>query len=240
MHAIGIASQFYLFLLLVFLPFMAIRSARIFNAPARADGAPRKRPVPSRIEIYVNTSFMLILLFVLTWFMARIFPFGIFASPNIGAREVLAGLAALALMIALIPVSRLIRSAEELRAAPINRMMPQGSRETAVYSIMSVIAGISEEAAYRGVLTQLLIYTLDNVWLAMFISATAFAIVHGIQGWKSAIIVFLVACLMHALVWYTGTLVIAMFVHAIYDLAVPTLRRKISLGLPKGLERSAG
>jgi membrane protease YdiL (CAAX protease family) len=240
MHAIGLSSQVYLFFLLVFLPFMAIRSARVFNAPAPADGAPRTRPIPSRTAIFANTTVMLVLLFVLAWFTARSLGYPIFAYQTIGARELLAGLVALGVMIALIPVSRMIRSAEELRNAPINRMMPQGPRETAIYSLMSVIAGISEETAYRGVLTQILWYMLGSPWPAMFIAAVAFAVVHGSQGWKSAIVVFVIACLMHALVWYTGTLVIAMFVHAIYDLSVPTLRHKISLGLPKDLERIAG
>jgi membrane protease YdiL (CAAX protease family) len=226
--------------MLVLLPFVAIRSARMFNAPAPEDGTPRKRPIPSRATIFANTSAMLILLFGTAWLTAGTFDYHIFATPQLGAREVLAGLGALAVMIALIPVSRLMRSAEELRTAPVNRMMPQNPRERAIYSVMSVIAGISEEAAYRGVLTQVLWYMLGSPWPAMFIAAVAFAVVHGIQGWKSAIVVFVIACLMHALVWYTGTLVIAMLVHAIYDLSVPTLRRKISLGLPKDLERSAG
>jgi hypothetical protein len=241
MHAINFASQFYLFFLLVILPFAAIRGARRFNAPAPADGAPRKRPIPTRTMMFANTSVMLTVLFALAWFTARSFGgFQIFAVPQLGAREALAGIAALAIIVGLMPVSRLMRTADELRNAPVNRMMPQGSRETAIYSLMSVIAGISEEAVYRGVLMQVLWYMLGNPWLAVFIAATAFAVVHGIQGWKSALLVFVIACLMHALVWFTGTLVIAMAVHAIYDLAVPTLRRKISLGLPKGLERNAG
>jgi membrane protease YdiL (CAAX protease family) len=240
LHAIGFASLFYLFFLLVVLPFAAIRSARAFNAPAPADDAPRARPIPSRATIFANTSLMLTVLFVLAWFTARTFGYQIFALPSLGARELLAGVVARAIMVALIPVSRLIRSAEELRNAPINRMMPQGSRETAIYSLMSVIAGLSEEAAYRGVFVQILSYALGNPWLGMLVAAVAFAVVHGIQGWKSALLVFVIACLMQTLVWFTGTLMIAMAVHAIYDLSVPTLRRKISLGLPKGLERSAG
>ncbi len=240
MHAIGLPSAIYLFFLLALLPFVTIRSARVFNAPASASGVPRKRLIPSRATIFANTSLMLTMLFVLTMITARTFDYQVFAVPRLGAREVLAGVVALAVMIALIPVSRMMRSVEELRNAPINRMMPQNPRERALYSLMSVVAGISEEAAYRGVLTQILWYMLGSPWPAMFIAAAAFAVVHGIQGLKSALLVFVIACLMHALVWFTGTLVIAMFVHAIYDLAVPTLRRKISLGLPKGLERSAG
>ena len=45
---------------------------------------------------------------------------------------------------------------------------------------------------------------------------------------------------MHALVWFTGTLVIAMVVHTTYDLAVPTIRRRMSRALPTGPERNAG
>jgi membrane protease YdiL (CAAX protease family) len=239
-HAIGLSSQVFLIFLLLVLPFAAIRGARRFNAPAPPDGAPRKRPIPSRMTMFANTSVMLTVLFALAWFTARTSGFHIFAVAQIGARELLAGLAALVVMVALMPVSRLMRSAEELRTAPVNRMMPQGPRETTIYSLMCVIAGVSEEAVYRGVLVQVLWYMLGSPWPAMLIAAVAFAVVHGIQGWKSALLVFVIACLMHALVWFTGTLVIAMLVHAIYDLAVPTLRRKISLGLPKDLGRSAG
>jgi membrane protease YdiL (CAAX protease family) len=105
---------------------------------------------------------------------------------------------------------------------------------------MSVIAGVSEEAAYRGVLTQVLWHELGNPWIAVFVAAIAFAIAHALQGWKSTLIIFVIACVMHALVWLTGTLVIAMVVHATYDLAVPTIRRRISPERPTGPERSAG
>ena len=49
------------------------------------------------------------------------------------------------------------------------------------------------------------------------ISALAFAVSHALQGWKTGIIIFAIGLTMHALVWFTGTLVVAMVVHASYD-----------------------
>lgn len=122
----------------------------------------------------------------------------------------------------------------------MNRLMPQTPRETATYSLLAIVAGISEEAAYRGVLMQILWYALGNPWIAMLIAAAAFAFIHLLQGWKSVLVIFVMACVMHALVWYSGTLVIAMVVHAMYDLSVPTIRRRMWPELPGNPEGNAG
>ncbi len=240
MHELGLGSAVYLIYLLLLIPFAAIRSARILNAPPPADGSAPARRIPTRMQMFNNTSLILSVLFALAWFTARSFGYKIFALPALGAREVAAGVVAQALAFALIYVGRVIRTAEEIRNLPVNKMMPQNPRETVAYSLMAVIAGISEEAAYRGVLQQILWYWLGNPWIAFTIAAAAFAAAHVIQGWKSVLMIFFIACVMHALVWFTGTLVIAMVVHAIYDLAVPTLRRRISRGLPTDPEKSAG
>ena len=163
-----------------------------------------------------------------------------FALPRLGARELVAGAGALLFQFAMMFMSHAIRSADERRDLPINRMMPQTPREHVLFSMTSVVAGISEEAAYRGVLMTILWYALGSAWIAVFVSALAFSIGHALQGWKSMLVIFIMACSMHALVWYTGTLVIAMAVHALYDLLVPTLRRRIWPSPPTGPEKSAG
>ena len=48
-------------------------------------------------------------------------------------------------------------------------------------------------------------------------ASTALSLVHAPQGWKSCLVISTMALLMHALVSYTSTLVIAMVVHAGYD-----------------------
>jgi membrane protease YdiL (CAAX protease family) len=81
-----------------------------------------------------------------------------------------------------------------------------------------LLAGVAEEAAYRGVGMTILWYSLGDPWLAAGICAAAFAVAHSIQGLKSGTVVFAIALVFHGLVAVTGTLVLAMVVHAIYDL----------------------
>jgi len=80
-----------------------------------------------------------------------------------------------------------------------------------------LVASVAEEAAYRGVGMSILWYSLDNPWAAALLCATAFALALWVQGWRSAIAIFQIALVLHALVEVTGTLVLAMAVHAIYD-----------------------
>jgi membrane protease YdiL (CAAX protease family) len=227
MHAIGLSSEVYLFYMLVLLPWVAFRSAKAFNAPPPAPGAAPARPLPSRTRLYANTTGILVVLFFFARFTARTFSYDIFAVPHLGARELLAGASGLACCFGMIFVNRAMRTPEEIRNMPVHRLMPQTSRERALYSASAIVAGIAEEAAYRGVLMAILWYALGNPWLAVLISATAFALGHAVQGWKSMIVIFVIAVTMHALVWFTGTLVIAMAVHAIYDLLAPAVRRRL-------------
>jgi membrane protease YdiL (CAAX protease family) len=78
-------------------------------------------------------------------------------------------------------------------------------------------ASVAEEAAYRGVGMSILWYYLGNPWLAALLCAAAFSLGHSTQGWKSASVIFAMALAFHGLVALTGTLVLAMVVHAIYD-----------------------
>ena len=237
MHPIGVSSWIFLFYLLVLLPAMALRSARVFNAPAED---PVRRAIPPLATIYRNTIVVLLLLFALAWFTARTFDYHLFALSRYGTREVVAGAGALIFQFVMMYVSHAVRSTDELSDMAVNRMMPGSPRERALFSVVSVVAGIAEEAAYRGVLFSILWYALGNPWLAVLISALAFAAGHALQGWKSMVVIFVMACSMHALVWYTGTLVIAMAVHATYDLLAPTIRRRISPAPPTNPGKSAG
>jgi membrane protease YdiL (CAAX protease family) len=137
-------------------------------------------------------------------------------------------------------VSHVVRTPEEQRTMPVLRLTPRSAGERALYSLVSVAAGVAEEAAYRGVLTSILWYALGSLWLAAITSAVAFAAGHAVQGWKSMAVIFVMACSMQLPVNYTGTLVIAMAVHAVYDLLAPTVRRRILRVPPTDPERSAG
>jgi len=239
MHAIGLSSAIYLAYVLVLLPWVAFRSARVFSAQLRLPGPAAALPLE---RIYANTLAMLVVLFALSWVTARSFQSErlIFAAPHIGARELLAGAAALLFQFAMMYANLTTRSPDERRAMAINRLTPRTRAAKLLYSATSIAAGVAEEAAYRGVLVWILTYALGSSWPAVIVSATAFAFSHALQGRKSMVVIFIMACSMHALVWYSGTLVIAMAVHATYDLLAPMARRRISPVPPTDQERTAG
>jgi membrane protease YdiL (CAAX protease family) len=192
---------------------MAFRSKRLI-APANG-AAPA---AVTRTQIYQSTLASLLLLFAFSWFTGRSWGFQPFAAEALGAREWLIGAAALAIQAPLVWVNRLLRSADERRKMVLYRLLPRTKPEWALFVVMAIAAGIAEETAYRGVVFSSLGYAFGSPWAAALISAAAFAVAHSIQGWKSALFIFALALMMQALVWYTGTLVVAMAVHALFDI----------------------
>ena len=238
MHPIGPSSDIYLLYVVALLPGSRSGAREAFNA-AR-DGSDALGAIPPLTRIYANTLLMLAVLFAFAWFTARTFGFHIFALPRFGAKEVVAGVCALLFQFVMSYLNVTMRPAGEAHAMAVNRLLPRSPREKVLYAFTAIVAGIAEEAAYRGVLMSILWYGLGSAWLAVLISALVFALGHALQGWKSMAVICIMACSMHALVWYTGTLVVAMAVHALYDLLVPTARRRILPALPTNPERSAG
>ena len=209
--------------LLVVLPLLVWRSARQLRAArAAAPETEAALPVP-RAQVYLSTLLMLGILFFLTWLAARDSSYDIFRIGSIGAREILAGVAAFLLYLVLRKVARALRTEEERRRTVVRAMLPRSARDWALYLVMAIAAGIAEEAAYRGVGMSLLSQALGNPWVAGLLLATAFALAHLIKEWKSVPIIFLMALLMHGLVAVTGTLVVAMVVHAVFDVVVGVL-----------------
>lgn len=215
MHVPGPGPLLFLFYLLVFLPFVAIRSAQRIRA---ADRGKASRPLPSREAIWGTTVLSLVVLFVISWITGSGFGYRIFAVPALGGVDILYGGVTLVACLALREIARRIRPEEERRRLFVYRMAPRSPREWVLWVVTCVCAGGAEEAAYRGVGMAILWYALGNPWIAAMILSIGFALGHWTQGGRSAAIIFVFALLFHALVALTGTLVIAMVVHAGYDL----------------------
>lgn len=215
----GTASLIFLAWLLAFMPWLAFRSARRLRGVG--DGAAAS--LPARETIWTGTIVIQGTLLVLAWMTGRGFDNHLFALTAIGPREILAALAALAAHFVLWSISRAVRSEDERRRLAVYRLAPRTARERVFWASAVLVGSVAEEAAYRGVGMSILWYSLGNPWLAALICATAFSLAHWIQGWKSAAVIFAMALVMHALVQFTGTLVPAMLVHAIYDFAAGTL-----------------
>lgn len=211
----GALGFLYLLYVLGFLPWVVLRSKRLIEP---AGEGPAALPV-SRTYAYGSTLASLLILFLFSWYVGRSWGFRPFAAAALGAREVLAGAAVLAVQFPLAWVARMLHSPEERRKMTLYRLIPRSRREWLLFVAMAGFAGVAEEAAYRGVLFEMLTYSLGEPWAAAGISALGFAVAHSLQGWRSAAVIFVIGLLMQALVWYTGTLVVAMAVHALYDVA---------------------
>lgn len=96
--------------------------------------------------------------------------------------------------------------------------MPRTAAEKGRWALVSLLAGVGEELTYRGVMPVFLIRLTGSFWAGMLIAATVFSISHFPQGWRSVAIIFGIALVMQGLVFFTGTLLVAMAVHFIYDL----------------------
>ncbi len=205
----GLPSRVYLGYLFLYFPWAVLRSARRVRA---AGGA-----LPARERIWFGTLISQVLLFVLAWIVASTFGYAIFAWTPQPAHLAYAAAALLA-MFALRFARRAARTEEERRGMFVHEIAPRTPREVTLSVVTILVAGIAEEAAYRGVAMQILWYTTGNPYLSAGLCAAAFAAAHAVQGTRSAVMIFGVAVVMHGLVALTGSLVPAMIVHVLYDL----------------------
>src|SRR5688572_4856918 len=203
MNLPGGASLVYLAFVLLFLPWAAYRNRGLIEQVGQTPEGADKPPV-TRAALYASTLFSLALLLFLSVVTGRTFAYPVFALPRLDARELLAGLAALGASLVLMLLSYALRTTEERRTMVVYRMLPRTPGEWAGYTAMCGVAGVAEEAAYRGVVVAILWHSLGSFWAAILISAAAFAVAHSVQGWKSGVIIFAMALAMHALVLYTG------------------------------------
>lgn len=201
-----ILAIYYVALLGVFLPVACIRSYYKLKAGA---------PYPPKPKLHRQTLLMHAMFLAIALYVAKSLGIVLFPASAPRVSDVALGAGTLILFVsAMYPLWR-YRAARQ--PEKVYRRLPQSYSELGVWSLVSLSAGFVEEIAYRGVLFQLLFYWLGNWWIAALLAAISFGLGHAIQGWKSTLIIFAFAVAFQGLVWATGTLYIAMAVHAIYD-----------------------
>ena len=202
--------------LLVLLPMAAIKSARRMKEAREGASA---RPLPPREAIWKGSLLMLVFMGALAWAAARTVHVPLFRAPQAAPWLVATlSVAALGACLVLRAISRALRSPEELRRMAVFALAPRTRREWVFWSGTVLAASVAEEMAYRGIGVVVLEHALGSRPLAILVSATAFAVSHALQGWKSGAVIFGIAGAMHALVESTGSLLPAMVVHAVYDI----------------------
>lgn len=96
-------------------------------------------------------------------------------------------------------------------------ILPHDRRELGPYLVLCVVAAIAEEVIYRGVAYRLLVRLGLTIWIAVAILSIVFALAHAVQGWRSAVVIGLIAAGFHFIVIYSGGLLPAIATHFVYD-----------------------
>ena len=228
MQSLSFLSFIFLVVLFVLVPRAALRSARQFRG-AQSEG---KRP--NRMRIVLSTMFALAVVGVIAVMNALAMGRNLFSTANVGLRDVGIGVTAFAVLLTAIPISRAMRGPDEERRRLTFNIAPRTLGDWTMYAVLAVLAGISEEAAYRGVAVWILTPIFGSIVPAIILTAISFAVAHAVQGGKTMLVVFGIALMFHALVWLTNTLVIAMVVHSAYDIVAgyAAAQRAQALGIP--------
>ena len=99
----------------------------------------------------------------------------------------------------------------------LNVILPQGPLEKFLWIIVSLTAGICEEAIYRGYLQRQFRALSKNVGAGILLSAACFGAVHAYQGWRMVLQIALLGVFLGALAQWRKSTRPGMISHAIQD-----------------------
>ncbi len=147
--------------------------------------------------------------------------------------------AVLLLVVSLVSMAIALRSSADERKRLLVAIVPFTGQERAMWILVSSAAGIGEEIAYRGVLFRFAERFLPSFASALILTSIIFGLAHLVQGWKAAAAVALFGAAFQLLVAASGTLILAIVVHFLYDLVTGFfVARKLagSFSLPENEE----
>lgn len=204
LNHLGIAGIYHLVFFGLLLPWSAVKSARRLKTHSYP---PRRKYF---LTIIAQQCFFVFLSFLVAW-MEWV---EVWEQPR-SLYWYLAGLAVLlTLVAAMLPRWR---SAVEKRERRVYLFMARDNRERSLWVLISLLAGIGEELTYRGVMFILLWRITGSPGTAALIAAVVFGFSHYVQGWKSSILIGGFALIFQALYYFSGSLIIPMLVHFLYD-----------------------
>lgn len=96
-----------------------------------------------------------------------------------------------------------------------------------MWVMISALAGVAEECAYRGLAFRILTANHGSVALALLLCVASFGVAHMAQGWRGVLGTSVIAIAMHAVVFLTQSLYLAIVIHAAYDLMVGVIAMPI-------------
>jgi membrane protease YdiL (CAAX protease family) len=99
-----------------------------------------------------------------------------------------------------------------------NFLLPQGGLQIGLWILISITAGICEEAIYRGYLQKQFTALTRNVPAGILISALLFGLGHSYQGWRRASVISLMGAMAGILAYWRRSVRPGMLGHALQDL----------------------
>jgi membrane protease YdiL (CAAX protease family) len=210
-------ALWFLFAFAVFVPYVAIKSARRLRQGA---------PAPPRRRIFVNVLVMQGFFLGVALFAASQRDLGLFRAGTINAESFALAAGILAAGTLSLPLRwRLTPEAQKTRLA-LTR--PERADDLWLWGAVSLAAGIVEEIVYRGAMVALVLPMIGNWWAAVGVSIAAFTLGHVQQGGQRMVFIALVALGCHLLVRLSGALYLAMAVPVLYDFSAGLFHVRIA------------
>lgn len=210
----------------VVIPLLAVRSRRVLADP--------HRPLPDRVKHFRATAFNLLAFGGFSCWVAYVEGIDLFPARMPSLVTFAAGVVMYVVTVAF--MQRRWRRAVEQKKRIVHLFTPETTAERAWWVGVSVLAGVTEEITWRGVQTVLLANLLGSYAAAALVSAALFGVAHWVQGWKSAAVIALFSLGFAGLVWLSGSLYVAMLVHAAYDVTAGVMYGKLARELGYRLE----
>jgi uncharacterized protein len=206
--ALPVPARLLVVFLLTVLPVLAL--AQVAPAEEAADELPR-------LGIYLSSAAAL-------WVLALVVVLGARASGFtwglLGVRPLGVGAFLLWTAGATVAAVGVVLAGQRLRLAEsplLRHLIPRTRGERVAFAGLSLTAGICEELVFRGFLISALFVATDSLWLAVALSAGAFAVVHAYQRAGGAARAGVLGLLLTLPVLVTGSVLPSMAAHALVD-----------------------
>ncbi len=139
-----------------------------------------------------------------------------------GWQWVAIGVGVFAILAQVIYLATVSRNADKLteikeQMGELSNLAPQTPTENRLFDMVSITAGVCEEILYRGLLLATLV-SLVGTWPAVAISSLIFGLGHAYQGIRGIAKTGLVGLVLALLTVFSGSLFIAIVLHAAIDL----------------------
>ena len=185
------------------------------------------KPLPPKTRRYNAVLVLQVLLVTLTLFVAKSNQVELFGPdwPSPWTWGIALGYLALIAM----RLNRALPRISPERKQRARLLLPEDWSQMRVWILISILAGFSEECAYRGLAFVAVGQQTGSRWTAVAICTVAFGVAHMLQGWRGVLGTALIALVFHGLVYLTQGLYLAIGVHIAYDLIIGFLAMRMFL-----------